>query len=209
MDRSHEGLGLARQEAGLIAANLSDDEWAEIVEKLTLYADNKMRKLRWRGVLNGAVLGGVCADDMAATAIESLLYGGRNWNQEKTPDLFEFLKDVVDSKVSNLVKGEENKKSRQVDADDQKNEPAFRGRRNTATPPEIMSDEEQRKRIRSSVMAEIGQDELVESILECYESGIEKPSEIAELVEVTTKDVNNAKKRINRAADKAFGKARK
>ena len=189
--------------------DLSDDEWEALVERLALYADSKLRKLYWRGVSyseGGSVPGGVCPGDLAAQAIESFLDGSRNWDESKQPELVEFLMDVIDSKVSHLVESAENRKTRRIDTTDRTREPAFRVKAKSRRPDQIVADNELRERIRTTVMAELDGDELAESVFECFEAEITKPKEIAELLGVETSEVNNAKKRLCRATDKAFQK---
>ena len=91
---------------------LDEHPWDETTARLFRHADNKIRRLIWRGARRGHPPGGVQAGDLVQTVYEKLLSGTRNWNPEKHPDLFEYLKDQVDSEVSNLVRSGENRRLR-------------------------------------------------------------------------------------------------
>ena len=189
--------------------NLTDQQWTELVERLTLYADSKLRKLTWRGVpyqRGGQVLGAASGADFAAEAIESVLDGSRKWNKTTEPDFMGFMMNVIDSKVSHLVEREENKQSRRIDTSDREKEPAFYAKGKEKPADQIVANEEQKQRIRTAVIKELDGDEMAESLFDCYEADLTKPQEISELLDVEVKDVNNAKKRLARAADKAFEK---
>ena len=104
---------------GMNLADISDRQWTVIMNRLTLHADNKLRRLIWRGVpgLRGGIpAGGIRAEDLAAEAIVDLLEGRRVWNATRDPDLLNWLRDVVDSKVSHLVECKENRGVAQVAA---------------------------------------------------------------------------------------------
>ncbi|WP_037201084.1 hypothetical protein [Rhodopirellula baltica] len=188
---------------------MSDTEWEELVGKLTLHAHSKLKKLYWRGVSyanGGAVPGAPNAQDFAAEAIEAFLDGTRKWDKAQQPDFLQFLLGAVDSKISHLVESAENRKSRRIDTAKTDDEPAYKLRARRKRPDEIVIDAEERLRTREAVISELGGDELAKSLFECIEAGITKPAEIAEYLGLDVSDVNNAQKRLRRAADKAFVK---
>ncbi len=188
---------------------LSDDEWAELVERLSLYADSKLRKLYWRGLRiaqGGTVPGGVRPEDLAAEAITSFLEGTRHWNQEKQPEFLRFLMSIIDSKVSTLVEGLENRVTRRIDTTDRRRNPLLKQVSSAKRPDTIVAEEEVRNRTRTAILKEIDGDEMVEQLFECLEAEIDKPAEIAQLLDVDKAEVNNAQKRLRRATDKACKK---
>ncbi len=175
--------------------NLTDEQWTELVERLTLYADRKLRRLTWRGVPSvrgGQVLGAASGADFAAEAIESFLDESRKWNKTTEPDFMGFLMNVIDSKVSHLVEREENKQSRRIDTGDREREPALYVAGKAKPADQIVSNEEQQLKTRTAVKKELNGDEMAESLFDCYEADITKPQEIAELLGVEVKDVHNA-----------------
>ena len=189
--------------------NMSDAEWEELVGRLTLHAHSKLKKLYWRGVpyaKGGAVPGAACAQDFAAEAVEAFLDGTRKWDKAKHPDFLQFLLSVIDSKISHLVESVENRRTRRIDTAKKGSEPAYKLRAKSKRPAEIVADEEERLRTRKAVLAEMGDDDLATSLFECIEAEITKPAEIAEYLGVDVSDINNAKKRLQRAVDKAFEK---
>jgi DNA-directed RNA polymerase specialized sigma24 family protein len=191
--------------------NLTSLEWEELVKRLTLYADSKLGKLYWRGVCyskGGNVPGGVCPEDLAAEAIESFLDGSRNWNREQQPNFTYFLYDVIDSKVSHLVDSLENRTSRRM-VEDQEVEPAYRVHDRRGRPDEIVANVEVMGKIHKTMMLELEKDEIAQSLFECYEAEVTKPQEIAELIGSDVQEVNNARKRLVRAASKVFSDTRR
>jgi len=189
--------------------DLSDDEWEQLVKRLTLYADSKLRKVYWRGEARapgGSGPGGMGPDEFAAGAIESFLDGSRKWNKETEPDFLRFLFNVVDSKVSHLVESTENKKSRRIGTSDRDSEPAFQVKSRAKRPDVVVADEEERENLHNAVISELDGDDMAASVFECYEAEITRPKEIAEMMDIRVDEVNNAKKRLARSADKAFKK---
>lgn len=193
----------------------TDDQWTEMVERLALYADTKLQKLCWRGVpfkKGGAPPGGVCAADIASEAITDWLDGKRNWDRAKNPELFQFLKATVDSKINHLAESLENRKSRRVDKPYGNPGPAHHMPSGEPEPGTVVADQEQLHRFRAAMIDGVGRDEAAGKVFECLEAEYTKPAEIAELLDMSLADVNNAQKRLRRVANKVRtnleGKAR-
>ncbi len=55
--------------------------------------------------------------------------------------------------------------------------------------------------MHAAIIEAIRSDKLVEDIFECLNSGMTKPADIAIILEVTVKEVNNAQKRLKRKVD--------
>ena len=199
-----------RELAGI--PDYSDEQWTELLERLTLHADGKLRKLHWRGLSakrGGTALGGICAEDLAADAITDWIDGKREWNPEAYPDVLSFLKGVVDSKVSHLVQGLENKMSQRIVADETGKQPAEMSSCPRPGPEAIVAGQEELERLRAAMIAGVKEDKLAAAVFECLEADYTRPSEIAEILGVAVTDVNNAQKRLRRIADKVYAKKRK
>lgn len=193
---------------------LSDDQWTELVERLTLHASCKLLRLYWRGILGsrgGAVPGGVEPADLAAAAIVDVLDGTRAWDPEAHPDLLKFLRGVVDSKVSHLVNEVENRKSRRLAPPDAGEEGSsahgVAGRE--PDPTVLVQDRQAAERFRSLVFKALEGDHLAYEVFECLDAEYTKPSEIADLLGVPVSDVNNAQKRLRRKVSELLKAQRK
>ena len=79
---------------------LNTANWDEIVPALTRYAHLKVA-LRRRVLGRMAIPTELGPDDFVQQAVESVFMGTRIWNKEAYPTLLEFMKNVVDSMLSN------------------------------------------------------------------------------------------------------------
>jgi RNA polymerase sigma factor (sigma-70 family) len=182
---------------------LSNEQWSELVERLTLHAACKLLRLHWRGILwsrGGAVPGGVEPDDLASAAIIDVIEGTRSWDPEAHSDFLKFLRGVVDSKVSHLVQEVENRKSRRLVPADSGEEGAtahgVAGRE--PDPASFVQDREAADRFRARVLKAVTGDEIAAKVFECLEAEYTKPQEMAELLGLTVSEINNAQKRLRR-----------
>jgi hypothetical protein len=180
--------------------SLSDEEWGELLERLTLYAAYKMIRLYWRGVRGsrgGKTPGGLEPQDLAAEAVLSVIDGTRTWNHDVAPDLLGFLRGVVDSKISHLVESLENRVTRRAN-------PSGCGSANPGTietgidPVEVSADAEYQERFRRLVTKAISGDKLVFKVFECLQAEITKPADMAVVLDVEVQQINNAQKRLRR-----------
>ncbi len=188
---------------------LSDDQWTELVERLTLHASCKMLRLYWRGVLGsrgGMAPGGIEAADLAAAAIVDVLEGNRVWDPKAHPDLLNFLRSMVDSKVSHLVEGVENQKTRRLVAPDSGEEAvaAYQVAGREPDPADFVANRDSAERFRASVFKALESDELAYNVFECLDAEITKPSEIAQMLGVPVTDINNAQKRLGRKVSESL-----
>jgi hypothetical protein len=190
---------------------LSDDEWVVVVKRLTHHAAWQINRHAWRGLRldqGGSVPGGVDPADLASEAITDVINGTRNWNQESDPDFLDYLRSVVDSKVSHLVRRRENRVSRRMAPPDDTDEPGFDAPGPDLDPLilyiEQESIEERQKfldRRRDEIRQQIAGDKLAEGILNCLAEGYTKPADMAVLLGVEVKEINNAQKRLRRAVE--------
>jgi RNA polymerase sigma factor (sigma-70 family) len=184
---------------------LKDAEWEELLERLTLYADNRLLRLTWRGLKlarGGAVPGGVEAADLAQEAIVDVIEGTRQYDPAANPDFLGFLQDVVDSKVNHLATGAENRKSRRP-ADSLDDDAPPLDRVDRSPPPEDqVAEDELLVRLQAEAREAVAKDPLAKQILECLDAGVTKPGEIAALLGISVEEIYNAQKRLARLVDK-------
>jgi RNA polymerase sigma factor (sigma-70 family) len=180
---------------------LKDAEWEELLERLTLYADNCVVRLTWRGLRRakgGAVPGGIEAADLAQETIVDVIEGSRRYDPAAQPDFFRFLQDVVDSKVSHLATSAENRKSRRPEDSLDDDAPAL-DRVERAPPPEDqVAEDEALARLRRDARDAVAKDPLAKRIFECLDAGVTKPGEIATLLGISVEEIYNAQKRMAR-----------
>jgi DNA-directed RNA polymerase specialized sigma24 family protein len=182
---------------------LSDDGWKELLERLTHHAACRVLRHTWRGLRlsqGGAVPGGVDPADLAAEAITDVIDGTRQWNRETDPDFLDFLRSVVDSKVSHLVNRTENRVARRLAAV-KEGAPEFQVADPHPDPATEFMNAKALEEFHAAVLKEIAGDNLVEGIFECLAAEITKPSEMADVLGVSVKEVNNAQKRLKRKVE--------
>lgn len=182
--------------------DLPEDKTQEYLDRLTLHAIKKLKRLRWRGAFlsaGGSIPGGNEAADFAANAIVDYLRGQRVWNKEKYPDVLSFLKGAVDSMIGHMARSRENKTTRRfIEGEGRILEPAASGSTQVES-----GDPEATQQVLSEVMRLVADDPVAKKVVECLANDITKPSEIAILLDVEVSIVNNAQKRLRRAMEKA------
>jgi len=185
----------------LLEKNLDD-----IIPRLTMYTLNKMKKRYWRGVRDGNPPGGQEAIDFVLQAIEKIISGQRNWNPQTQPDLFGYLKDIIDSDINHLVESWENKNfqsesSLMGDCTDNKDSYFDKLPSSISTPSEIMLQEED-ERLNDKFLWGfydcLADEPQLIKVVECIIDGIHKPSDIATKMGISTKEVYNIKKQLQR-----------
>lgn len=91
---------------------LEIQDWGSIMKKL--YAHSIFR-LNWFGLNSESRMQGKQFKDFANEAVTLLFEGKRNWDFNKEPDLLNFLKNVVNSLIWNLIKSKEREKLSDAD----------------------------------------------------------------------------------------------
>ena len=184
-----------------IIPELTEDQWSELTERLTLYASCKVIKRYWRGlrVKKGQSFMGFDAADIAANAIVRVIVGKRKWNVEAYPNFSRFLESVVDSIISALVRSPENRRVRRLEPveDDESCGSGFEPASGMATPDEICELAEWGEKFKTALDKELGDDSVSKGLFECLHAGITDRSEIAEYLELTVTEIYNAQKRLN------------
>jgi hypothetical protein len=87
----------------LIQANFED--W---YLRLTKYANGLLKRRVWQGKLGGVPANGEEGQDIVVRVFSKVSSGGRNWDQQKYPDLLPVLYKMVKSEVWNLKVAEAN-----------------------------------------------------------------------------------------------------
>jgi DNA-directed RNA polymerase specialized sigma24 family protein len=193
--------------------NMGEDQLREILERLTYHAYCKLVHLKWRGLTlkeGGAAPGGIEPQDVAAQAIVDVIEGTRRYDPLTRPDLLRFLKGVVDSQVSNLVRSAENRKTRRfpppAKADGGPCE--YEVRDPWPDPADVVADEESKELFRTAIRSAVADDPLALEVLRCLDAGITKPSEMAEVLGKPVQEINNAQKRLRNKVNKVIKKAK-
>lgn len=186
--------------------NLTAAEWEDLLKRLTVYAIFKSRKLRWRGLPGGnnqSMPDGHGPDSLASEAILSVLNDDRKTCTATNRDeLHEFLKSVVDSKISHLVKYAENSKSQAFPSNDGHLDGTRDGWHPRTKPRDgpaaLVADAEAAKAFQEKAIKALAGEPKLAELFECLAAGYTSRKEIAELLDVTEDDVTNLKKRLAR-----------
>ena len=180
---------------------ITEEEWRQCLKRLTLYAQSKFFKLGW--ARKGSYrIGpqGMGPQDVAAEAIKRVIAGKRKYNRQAYPVFMNFLRSVVDSIIWNMLQCRRAQplpsttnaynETELLELEDKR-----------LCPVDNLINKEMVENIESVLISTFSNDNIVCGILECLKAGIFKRSEIAEYLEVRTKDVDNAKKRLRRAIE--------
>ena len=190
---------------------LKEDDWSELLERLTHYALGKYQKYGWRRgnprKTEWAGPDGTGPEDIALEALTLVIEGKRQYDPNRHGEFIHFLRSVVDSLVSHLSeKANQRKTGRMpvaqssdtgdmVEVDLPGKEP---------DPADVCISRNTIDVVKNVVGATAREDPLAIKILECIEVDITKPAEMTEVLGVDLKEINNAQKRLRRKIDKAF-----
>jgi hypothetical protein len=108
---------------------------------------------------------------------------------------------VVDSKVSHLVQGKENRLTRRLPVTAEEGEAAFEVTDPHPDPVTEFMNRDALVTFRDAISKEVAGDTLVEGVLDCLAADMTKPADIAVVLGVSVKDVNNAQKRLRRKVE--------
>lgn len=187
--------------------DITNDEWASLASRLTEYAAAKMRVLSWRGGPRGHGAtgpGGVGPEDIVNTAVERVFDGSRAWDEAADPAVT--LRGVVDSLVSHLVNGSENRLSRPMptvagdDGVERVIDPAGRD----AGPLEALAEDEQVAGRREAIREAVAGDPLAGQLFDCLAAGFETPADVAAVLGVPVEQIYTAKRRLERAVNRVL-----
>jgi hypothetical protein len=186
-----------------------------LIQRLVLYAAQKMAWRYWQGVLGGEPPGGEQAMDFVEQAIKKTmksaegirdLDGYRGWDHNAQPDLYLHLKSVVDSDINHLAKSWENRHFRSEAAlkrvtDDGNEIDAL-----TMLPADVPSPsdncvEAEQEQARENVLFEfydfVSDDPQLKKVVELLFDGVKK-SELAARLSISPKEMYVVTKRMDR-----------
>lgn len=181
--------------------NMSNDELEALVERLTHYALNKLKRLTVYGVRY--VKGrqgpkGFDPGDFVSAAVEAYLCGDRPWNREANPTIENHLKDAIDSQISNIIKSTGHRRSRALSTVGKGTEleATAEGPRG-ADPADWVADNEWSQAFRSAAYDAVKDDPVALQILNALQEGWSR-QETIELLEMDPVQFDAARKRLNR-----------
>ncbi len=187
---------------------LTEEQWKECSERLTLYATQKFFCYGWKGNdKRNERIGpkAISPQDLAAEAIISVIQGNRCYNPESYPDFMTFLRSIVDSQINHLAKSAEHRKKKPLvqEAYENADNPVqmeFTG--NEPDPSRTCINKELVEKLKESLAPAFNKDKIIREIFECLEAGITTDRDMAELLEVNVQEIYKAKKRFRRKVDK-------
>lgn len=183
--------------------------WEEKIPRLLLYASLKAKKKRWRSVFDGHLPEGKESQDVVFHAIEKVLSGERSWNPQEQPDLFRYLTGIIDSDLSHLSEGLENKVLLgEADIDGSS---AVKGDGKYAWIDSVPSStpDPEMQHINKEEDAHgdafffgfydfLAGKPLLQGMIECIDDGIEKKADMAQKLGVPVQEIYNASKQLKR-----------
>jgi hypothetical protein len=184
-----------------------------LIERLAFHALQKLERRYWQGVLGGEVPGGDQAMDFVEKAIQKTLRvtqgenGGRKWDCEVQPDLFQHLKSVIDSDINHAAESWENRNFRSEAAltstteDGQK--VGLLGLIPASTPnpsDECLAaeQEEARQKVLFAFVDFLADDSEVQKVMELLFDGVVKPKDQAQRLGLSAKQMYVLTQRMSR-----------
>jgi len=98
---------------------IDTQDWPSIMVKLYAHA---IFRLKWFGIKAETRLQGKEYKDFAHDAVILVYEGKRNWDPKTHPDIVKYLKQVINSLLSNLLKSDEAKRTLNADLTDEVND---------------------------------------------------------------------------------------
>jgi DNA-directed RNA polymerase specialized sigma24 family protein len=184
---------------GGAAVDLNDPKQLQGLSlRLLAFARRRAKIKRWWLGMADALAKGNTVDDIVCEAMASLFGGPRRWDPKTQPDVWEYLKSVVNSVLSNLVRAKENRvNKRGVEAD-------LAAVRETPETEMLSVEHEEwleKRRVRAySLLQEEALAANDEALLSLHDlilkEDIHKPQELAKRLNVSVNAVNNLKRRF-------------
>lgn len=204
-------------EAQKSLAQMSVKKLENLILRLGRYTKKECNRLDWRTKNSDELPGGETADSIVSKAFERVLSGKRKWNPQTDPDLAKYLMDVIDSLLSHLAESKDNTMFR-VPPDagtteesawhgatrkhERKHERSAEWMTQTALSPEQELIEKENaataKRAVELLEESIKYDAELIAIVEAIREVCDKNGEITEHTGIAIRDVENAKKRLDR-----------
>jgi hypothetical protein len=207
-------------EARKILEGMSSKEFDRLVLHLGRYTQRETDRLPWRTGSAVDLPGGETVESIVYQAIEKAWAGERNWNPEQDPDFKKYLMDVIDSLVSHLFTGTDNKMFTTEPAEGSDDRRAWEGAsrqherkhergadwmaRRAASPEDLLLEKEEAARRRQGIellLAESRDDEELTYVIQAMLDGHNKAGEIAKATGIEVRDVYNIMKRLDRKVE--------
>jgi len=189
--------------------------WKSIAYKLTHYALWRAKQSSWKTGSYIQLPGGMTPEDIACGAIEKVMAGIRKWDPERYPNLLLHLKWIVDSDLEHLLFSSEHQKSsgtsqhlqdvKPDDGDEIIQDPLSPLHKTILNPEEDLVGRENQA-FEDKMMKELydlvsGDDDL-ETLLLCFDEGIDKAELIAAKTGWDISKVYTLKRKLLRKAEK-------
>ena len=185
---------------------LENADWKDIILKLTHYALQRARVYSWKSGKSDQLLGGKTPEDIACEAIEKVLTGTRDWDPDKYPNLLTHLQWVVKSDMEHLASSMEHQATARM-PEPGEGEEGYETIPDPSSPTpeeELIAHEKEdlEERLKGELYAMVKGDEDLETLLLCFEEGIDKPEIIATQTGWDVSKVYNLKRKLLRKASK-------
>lgn len=202
-------------EAREALTRMSEDELTDMILQLGRYALRESNRLRWRTGDSVELPGGETVDSIVSLALEKTLSGDRRWNPESQPNIQEYLMDVIDSLLSHLATGKDNRlfvttSSDAIDSDEAGQTSSSQNQiesdwlaRSGLSPEEAASKNEEEKlheRAIELLLVSSQGDPVLVQVIEAMLLGNDKADRIASATGLNIREVYNAMKRLDRKA---------
>lgn len=176
----------------------------EFMERLLSFTLRRKRAHYWRGIWDGHLPGGKEAMDIVQEVIADVLTGSRAWDPATHPDLLHFLRSVVNSKISHMEEGAENRRVELAPLVNRDDESDYfdtledRNVGNARTEVQEKEDEENNSELILTFHEFLADEPLLQGIVGCMIDGVTKRAEIAARLQRNEQDITNANKRLER-----------
>lgn len=178
---------------------LEEADLDKLIMRLRLYTHMRLARMFWRGESNGPIPGGWEPEDFVQAALRKGLSRVRVW-RSSDHSLFDFLKGIISSDISNLALKSENVAESRVTttpADANRNSVSaanLPGKRSEWPDASSSGDEE-----LMEILQRVGEKDLDRKIVRCVlEKGLSASGEIAAELNLPVGEIYKAKKRLRR-----------
>lgn len=213
-------------QARIYLDSLRDVEQTELLLNLTDYAEGKAAGKDWRTGNKVELSDAETCFSVVSLAFERVLEGRRVWNPETEPSFKKYMFDVIDSLLSHLATGKDNRlfvnenSGRYAAVKDKENvgvlaiaEEKFIAakdrkqfensewlvRKQPSPEDELIIAEEKKfnDAVLQAIYEAIADDAEVSAMVAAMERGIEKPEDIADYAKIDVERIYNARRRLN------------
>jgi len=175
--------------------------WQEKLPQLVLHANWKINRLRWRNSRNGTPPEGIQAADIVQEVLAKTFDNTRKWDPSRHSDLFLWLKDQIDSEISNLVGSKQN---RMQISESTLIDPSILEGIDASSPESILLRNEEESESDSFFLElldflenEPDLQKIVEAFIE-YREEVDKRSEFARYLCISSTELDACRKRLVR-----------